>query len=170
VHDSFSRADAMMRESMIQRQNDEIYRREFAALMEAHKRSIIDVEDTEDSESKDSDSDMYEFEFTSEGSMDTDEEAERREFIRAGTSEDSMDTDEEAERREFIREDTEPAEEMYVGLSQGPRRLGPHGTELIDHDTFAPASEMPVSPTGWIVRRKMVRWQPTEEHLKQFIN
>jgi hypothetical protein len=127
----------MMHESMIQRQNDEIYAREFAALLVAReraKRAIV----FEPSPSETGDSD-----FCSEGSMDEDEEAERQ---------------------AFIREDTEPAEERDVGPSQTSRSLGRQDTEIIDHDTFGvPVS---VYPQAWVAGRKMVRWQPTENYLE----
>lgn len=77
---------------------------------------------------------------------------------------DDMDTDDE-EGREFIREDTEPAEENIPGSSQGPQRIGPHSTELIDHDSFTSVHDLPVYPEAWITRRKMVRWQRTEEFI-----
>jgi len=77
---------------------------------------------------------------------------------------DEMDTGDEG-RREFIREDTEPVEDMDVGPSHTPR-LGPHGTELIDHSSFAPEfNEVLVYPEAWVAARKMVRWQPTEEFI-----
>jgi hypothetical protein len=74
---------------------------------------------------------------------------------------DTFDEDlEEEERRVFIRGDTEPAEERDIGPSQHPQRLGPHGTELIDHDSFM--SKPPVYPGEWVAARAMPRWQPTE--------
>ena len=128
VHDSFTPEDAIMQESMIVRQNDQIYSQQFAALMASRERARHAL------------------------GLDLDIESE-------------MDTDDE-EQRVFIREDTEPAEDI-VGRSQSPQRLGPHGTELIDHDSFTPIRELelPVYPDAWIARRKMVRWQPTEEFI-----
>jgi hypothetical protein len=117
-----------MQESIIQRQTEEIYKTQFAALMVVHERATRAFERDIDLHSDASDVDM-----------------------------------EEEERREFIRGDTEPAEERDIGPSQRPQRLGPHGTELIDHDSFM--SELPLAPDAWVAARKMPRWQPTEEFI-----
>lgn len=115
-----------MRESMIQRQTDEIHKQQFAELMAARHR------------------------------------ARRALGIDSDILSEDMDTTDDEERRDFVREDTEPAED--IGPSQGPQRLGPHGTELIDHDSFTPR-EIPAFPPEWIARRKVLRWQPTEEFI-----
>jgi len=114
-----------MQESMIMRQTDQIYSQQFAALIASRERARRAL------------------------GLDLDIES------------DEMDTDDEEERRVFIREDTELVEDI-VGPSQSARRLGPHGTDLIDQDTIR-EFELPVYPDAWIARRKMVRWQPTEE-------
>lgn len=137
VHDSFTPEDAIMRESMIMRQTDQIYGQQFAALMASRERARRAL------------------------GLDLDIESDEMD-----------DSNDEENRRVFIREETEPlAEDLNVGpSSQSRQRLGPHGTELLDdhgRDSFTPIRELelPVYPDAWIARRKMGRWQPTEEYI-----